>query len=95
MPIGSDNLPDNKQKTRINQALFMDGWLSNVPAFQSILTFSYMITAFFHTWWFGIIMIMVGAICRLIITSRFNKNVSYFFKDSHTKLSIMNKFQSF
>jgi hypothetical protein len=86
MPIGSDNFPDNKQNTKINQALFMYGWLSNVPILNSILTLSYMATAFVHTWWFGIIMIIVGAIGRVIINARFKKNASYFLFFLYQKL---------
>ncbi len=77
----------SKQMLKMGQAALMDGWLSNIPFFNTLVFFSAMIAGFMHSWWAGILLYFILAILGTVTKIVFGKSVSHYLPFLYHKMA--------
>jgi hypothetical protein len=77
-PPGSGDNDTTKQYLRFTQAALMDGWLSNVPFFNSIATF--------YHWWAVPVVFVVAVFFGTLSKMIWGRSVSHYLMFMHARL---------
>jgi hypothetical protein len=86
VPLGSEDNDSTKQYLRFAQAALLDGWLSNVPLFNSIALVAALIFAALFHWWAALIA-FAGAMFICALTKiLWGRSVSHYLMFMHHRL---------
>jgi ABC-type multidrug transport system fused ATPase/permease subunit len=85
-PPGSGDNDTTKQYLRFTQAALMDGWLSNVPFFNSIAMFAALVSAAFYHWWAVPVVFVVAVFFGTLSKMIWGRSVSHYLMFMHARL---------
>jgi hypothetical protein len=72
---------------RTSQAAMMEGWVSNVPFFNAIVSIAAIVVGFIHSWWGGVLVFFgegtLGALAKIM----FGQPVSFYLSLIHHKMA--------
>ena len=85
-PPGSGDNDTTKQYLRFAQAALMDGWLSNVPFFNTIAMVAALVFAALYHWWAALIVFVVAVFIGTLTKIIWGRSVSYYLMFIHAHL---------
>lgn len=84
-PESADN-DTTKQYLRFTQAALMDGWLSNVPFFNTIALVAALVFAALYHWWVALILFVVAVFIGTLTKIIWGRSVSHYLLYMHARL---------
>ena len=85
-PPGSGDNDTTKQYLRFAQAALMDGWLSNVPFFNTIAMVAALVFAALYHWWAALIAFIVAVFIGTLTKIIWGRSVSHYLMFMHSRL---------
>jgi hypothetical protein len=85
-PPGSGDNDTTKQYLRFAQAALMDGWLSNVPFFNTIAMVAALVFAALYHWWAALIVFVVAVFIGTLTKIIWGRSVSHYLMFMHARL---------
>jgi ABC-type multidrug transport system fused ATPase/permease subunit len=85
-PPGSGDNDTTKQYLRFAQAALMDGWLSNVPFFNTIAMVAALVFAALYHWWAALIVFVVAVFIGTSTKIIWGRSVSHYLLYMHARL---------
>jgi ABC-type multidrug transport system fused ATPase/permease subunit len=85
-PPGSGDNDTTKQYLRFAQAALMDGWLSNVPFFNTIAMVTALVFAALYHWWAALIVFVVAVLIGTLTKIIWGRSVSHYLMFMHARL---------
>ena len=85
-PPGSGDNDTTMQYLRFTQAALMDGWLSNVPFFNTIAMVAALVFAALYHWWAALIVFVLAVFIGTLTKIIWGRSVSHYLLYMHAQL---------